>query len=75
MMKSIREIIDHNHRHVENIDKEIERILLLEPSRNITAEDHDKWIAGWKKDRGIARDTISYFETLERLQTELAGTN
>ena len=72
-MNSIAQIIEHNRHRMADTDVEINRLLETLPGRHTTQADIDKWIAGWRDYKAICRDTISYLETLVRIQSEAAA--
>lgn len=64
-MKTIPELVTHFERRMKECEGEIDR-LSKEPTGRIDDKTLDGWIAGWRNDRAICRDTISYLKTLER---------
>lgn len=68
-MKTIDELIFHYERRQTEADSEIERILKLPEGRLTTDADRDMWIKGWREDKQIARDTVSYLKTLQKFST------
>lgn len=64
-MTPVSELIAHFKRRLDECANEIKRIEVLPEGRHTTHADHDRWIKGWEAERRIARDTISYLQTIE----------
>lgn len=64
-MKTIDELIAHYERRQTECEAEMLRIVELPEQRSVTHADHDKWIEGWRQEKVIARDTVSYLRTIK----------
>lgn len=64
-MKTIPELVAHFERRMKECEGEIDR-LSKDPPRSADEKTLERWIASWRNDRAICRDTISYLKTLER---------
>lgn len=65
-MKTIPELVSHFERRMKECDTEIERLTSKDQPMRTPEKEVDRWIAGWRNDRAVCRDTISYLKTLER---------
>lgn len=64
-MKTIPELIAYYERRQSECDAEMLRIAEMPEGKHTTHAEHDKWIEGWRQEKVIARDTVSYLKTIQ----------